>query len=184
MLDNDNVVYNQALRLISDVSNGRTGSPDCIVVFAGANDAWFSARRPGIFDEDKSHLDKKYSIDSQVSSATSLLSSVALVCDILQQSFPSAYFIIVTPIQMSKVSADNIFKVSDTIEKAAVSRGCSVLRADKYVDIRHEVESKKLKYTYDGVHTNPEGARLIAKYILPCLNMMTTGNDGQRTMQN
>lgn len=173
VLHDDNVVYNQVLRLISNVAEGKAAVPDCIVIFAGANDAWFSSRRPGIFNHGNEALDIKYTSDTDVASATSLLSSVALVCDILKQSFPSASYLIVTPLQMSKVSEETVHVVSDIIEKSAGSRGFTVLRADNNVDIKHDVESKTPKHTYDGVHTNPDGARLVAQFIIPYL---TTDN--------
>lgn len=166
VLHDENVVYNQVLRLISTISEDSLATPDCIVIFAGANDAWFSSRRPGIFDSEESDLLTRYSYDSEPSSATSLLTSVALACDLLRQSFPSAHFIAVTPVQMSKVSADVVHKVSDLIEKAAVSRGFEVLRADRNVGIKHNEECNAPKFTYDGVHTNPEGARLLSEYII------------------
>lgn len=167
VLHNNNVVYNQALRLISDVSEDSLVKPDCIVIFAGANDAWFSSRRPKIFSAEESVLESTYSLDSRPSSSTSLLSSVALVCDILKHSFPSAHFIVVTPIQMTKVSAEAVNNVSDLIEKAAVSRGFTVLRADREVAIRHDEECAGHRFTYDGVHTNAAGAMLVAQYIIP-----------------
>lgn len=166
ILHDDNVVYNQVLRLISDYSDNRIAAPDFIVVFAGANDAWFSSSRPGIFDSDESVLNTRYSSLFKPSYATSLLSSVALSCDLLRQTFPNAYLIAVTPLQMSKVSADEVHKVSDLIEKAAESRDFYVLRADRNVGIRHDVECKTPKNTYDGVHTNLEGARLLSEYII------------------
>ncbi len=181
ILHDNNVIFNQVLRLLADSKDTK---PDCIIIFAGANDAWFSSRRPGIFDSNssdepiastKSDLSTHYNEDCSILNRlpkalpTSLHSSVTFVCDMLQQSFPSTRVILVTPLQMSKVPVEDILKVSDIIETSGESKGCVILRADKKAGILHEVESKSPKYTYDGVHTNPEGARLVADFLLPHL---------------
>ena len=166
ILHDNNVIYNQAFRLIEIVKKNQTLTPDYIIIFAGANDAWFASKRPGIFDSIGTPDNFRYSENTDVSDVTSLSGCVELVCDILQSSFPLSKYIIVTPLQMSKVSAEDIFKISDIIDKASSTRGCMVLRADKNVDISHEIERKTPTYTYDGVHTNAEGARLIGEYIL------------------
>lgn len=169
VLHDNNVIYNQMVRLIEDCYNNASQSPDYIIIFAGANDAWFANLRPGIYDP--CEYETKFSDSTDPSTVTSLSGSVALVCDVIQQYFPSAFLTIVTPIQMSKVSSETIHKTSDIIEEVAHTKGISVIRADKEVGITHEKESKSPTYTYDGVHTNPDGARLVAEYIisnLPC----------------
>ncbi len=164
VLHDDNVVYNQAIRLIEDNKNGLIKSPDCIIIFAGANDAWFANRRPGIYDTWDNT--SRYSLSTDPSIITSLSGSVALVCDLLQEEFPEACLTIVTPIQMSKVSSETIHKTSDIIEAVARAKGIDVIRPDKEVEITHEIESKSPTFTYDGVHTNPDGAYLVGNYIL------------------
>ena len=76
---------------------------------------------------------------------------------------------------MAKVAPEDTRKVSNIIENVGTRLGLKVLRADREVNIRAEVEKKvPHTYTYDGVHTNPSGARLIAdyicSYIIPRLN--------------
>lgn len=164
LIDDNNVIYNQALRLIEDSKNDSFENPDYIIIFAGANDSWFADHRPGIFNDCK--RDVLYDEDTDPASVTNLYGSVLLVCDFLSQNFTDAKLTIVTPLQMSKVSAEDVCKTADIIDAAATSRGCRVLRADKEVEISHEVESQSPTYTYDGVHTNPEGARLVGDYIL------------------
>lgn len=170
VLHDNNVIYNQAMRLIDATRGMKKVSPDVIILFAGANDAWFSDRRPGIFNDTLQSLEKEYSIETDVSTVTSLAGSVALICDILKSEYPSAIIVAVTPLQMSKVSAESVFHVSDVIEKAANSRGCMAIRADKNVGILHQQESLSPTFTSDGVHTNPTGARLLAEYILSHFN--------------
>lgn len=163
VIHDDNVVYNQAIRLIEKSDNGNE-DPDMILLFAGANDAWFASRRPGLFDEEDSTM--QYTQYTDPAGVTSLENSIRLVCDILQKRFPLATLLFVTPLQMSKVDAETIYKVSDIIEKTASDKGCLVLRADKETGITHEQEASSPRYTYDGVHTNSEGARILGDYIL------------------
>ncbi len=162
ILHDNNVVYNQAFRLLENAVY-----PDIIILFAGANDAWFANKRPGIYDQDNST--EKYTILTDPSTVTTLEGSIRLVCDILQTNFPNATLLFVTPLQMSKTDPQTIFKVSEIIEKTASQKGCLVIRPDKETAINHEQEAKSPKYTYDGVHTNPEGARILGNYILESL---------------
>ena len=172
LLHPDNVVYNQALRLIRRVSADKSTTPDMIVLFAGANDAWFSAKRPGIFDSDSLALTERFDISIEPNEVTDLQGSVALVCDVLHEYLPMADIIIVTPIQMSKVDAGVIHYVSDIIETAALSREIPVVRADRESGITHKSESQQHTYTYDGVHSNPEGAQRIFETIRPQLTAL------------
>ncbi|MDE6380755.1 MAG: SGNH/GDSL hydrolase family protein [Muribaculaceae bacterium] len=166
ILHDDNVIYNQAVRLIEASDSGKA-SPDIIVLFAGANDAWFAAKRPGIFDQ--SEQSAKYDMETDPGAVTSLAGSIRLVSDILQTRFPFATLLFVTPLQMSKTDAEIVFKVSDIIEGVASEKGSTTLRADKETGITHRQEAKSPQYTYDGVHTNPSGAAILGTFITSCL---------------
>ncbi len=163
LLNDDNVVFNQAIRLIERADTCEA-TPDIIVLFAGGNDAWFAAKRPGMYA--KEAADQNYSSSTNPASVTSLEGSIHLVCDMLHQRFPEATLLFVAPLQMSKTDAETIFKVSDIIEKSASERGWITLRADKETGITHNQEKKSPRYTYDGVHTNPAGAKIVGDYIL------------------
>ncbi|MDE6786276.1 MAG: SGNH/GDSL hydrolase family protein [Muribaculaceae bacterium] len=177
VLHDDNVLFNQAIRLIDDQRGIESNDPDYIILFAGANDAWFADKRPGIYAKDESIQYDSFPSDIKPNEITSLYGSVALVCDMLHLHFPESNLCVVTPLQMSKVSADKIHETSDIIEAAAKSKGCVVLRADKEVSISHEIESKSPIYTYDGVHTNPEGAKILGDFILQNLFLVSHKND-------
>lgn len=164
VLHDDNVIYNQVLRLIDRIKKGPSKTPDLIIVYAGANDAWFANRRPGIFNTQDSIA--RYTFQSPAGDATTLQKSVALSCDLLKESFPDSSIILVTPIEMSKVSPDITAKVSEIIEETAQSRGIQTLRADRTVAIRHSEESATPKYTTDGVHTNAAGAYILSEFII------------------
>ena len=163
LLHDDNVVYNQAVRLIERADTSDT-APDLIILFAGANDAWFSSKRPGIFDDD----DSEHSVtpDQLPGSHTSMAGSIRLVSEILQEKFPNATLLFVAPLQMSKTDAATIHHVADIIEATAKERGQTTLRADRETGITHEQEAAAPRHTSDGVHTNPSGAKILGDYII------------------
>ena len=151
ILADENVVSNQMRRLIGRSRRNETTVPDLIIIYAGANDAWFSTRRPGIFDP---------------ASQTSLDSCVRSVCRQLKVEFPASKILLISPIEMTKVPVEKITKVSDIIERSGRSLGIATLRADQEVDIRRRTELIKPTLTTDGVHTNPAGARILGEYII------------------
>lgn len=162
VLHDDNVIFNQALRLTERVKSGTSPAPDMIVIYAGANDAWFCDRRAEIFDE------TLYDEDSEKLPVT-LAGSVRCVVRMLKEEFPDAAMVMVTPAEMTKTDVATVRRVGDIIETAAVDYGVAVVRADRDVPIRREDELKKFRYTKDGVHTNPVGARLLAECIIDAL---------------
>lgn len=162
ILHDDNVVYNQVLRLINDADYDSLHAPDVILVFAGANDAWFSDKRSGIFDNALPYC----GCYADPASVTSLAGSVSLACNLLKDRFPKSIIILVTPIEMSKVPAEKITRVGDIIEMAGNKCGVITLRADRDVAIRNKEEKCNPHYTSDGVHTNAEGAKMLGEYIV------------------
>lgn len=163
-LDDENVIFAQVLRLIGASKNDSEKCPDIILIYAGANDAWFASKRPGIFNDSI-----KFTGNTQPAACTSLSSSIDLCVSMLREAFPMARIVLMTPIEMSKTSAERINQVGDIIERCGDKAGIEVLRADRHVPIRHLVEKKKFTYTTDGVHSNPAGAKLIADYIFTSL---------------
>lgn len=161
VLDDENVIFSQVVRLIEASNNNPAKRPDVILIYAGANDAWFASRRPGIFNDSI-----RFEEDSLPSSCTSLSSSIELSCSMLKKAFPTARIVLMSPVEMSRTSVARINHVGDIIERTGQKAGVEVLRADKNVPIRHSVEKRKFKYTTDGVHSNPAGAKLLADYIL------------------
>ena len=166
VLHDDNVVYNQTLRLIDNADNSNE-NPDIIVLFAGANDAWFATKRPGLYSKEDTNI--KYTLNTDPANVTTLEGSINFVSELLSKRFPNTSLLFITPVQMSKTDAETIFKVSDIIDKTATQKGFYVLRPDKETAIIHEQEAISPKYTYDGVHTNPEGAKILGNYILKFL---------------
>jgi len=180
VLTDENVIYTQMLRLRNRVGNDSTLTPDVIIVYAGANDAWFSSHRPGIFRI----TENIPSLTSKPSECTSLLESVRLVCRNLQHDFPDARVLLVTPAEMTKTQTAEVNRVGDLIERAGKECGVEVIRADRGVEIRSDDELKSLKNTYDGVHSSPTGARLISDFILSALRNNTLCNNSCRQTCN
>lgn len=162
LLHDDNVVFNQAVRLIERADTADC-APDIIILFAGANDAWFASRRPGIFDRNNDEALSSSSTDP--AGTTSLEGSLRLVTDLLHSRFPDATLLFVAPLQMAKTDAETIHLVADIIENTASKKGWITLRADKDLPVTHRQETKSHRFTYDGVHTNPDGARITGNYI-------------------
>lgn len=181
LLHDDNVVYNQAVRLI-ERSDTAEAYPDIIILFAGANDAWFATKRPGIYENDRTP--EKYRANTSPSDVTSLTGSVCLVCDMLRTRFPETELVLVTPLQMSKTDEETITKVSDLIEQSGQSRGCKVIRADVESGVKHSEEAVSPTYTYDGVHTNPKGAKALGECILSHLLNDKTENSTTHNPHN
>lgn len=170
LLDAKNVILNQALRLIERVKSDDSARPDMIVVYAGANDAWFNNRFEDMFAaSDKITVPELYSPDFFFSIPTSLEGSVYYVCEMLTTAFPDASLLFVTPTEMTKASVEIVSKVSDIIENVAKEYGGDVVRADKIVPIRRDEELAGFRYTSDGVHTSPDGARVLAECIIKAI---------------
>ena len=162
VLDDENVLYPQAPRLIQAAEADPSYSPDLIFLYAGANDAWFFDKRPGIFES----TGKSPAQNADPSECTSLQSGIMLVCDMLRKAFPNARLVLMTPTEMTKAPVWRIRLVSEIIADTGRRLGLTVLRPDIDVDIRMEQESITLTNTSDGVHTNPRGAELLARYVI------------------
>ncbi len=170
-LNDKNVIYTQIQRLIDSTSVGMAPRPDVILVYAGANDCWYSDRRPGLFSlSAKEALESAPYPDSIApNQVTSLAGSVRLGCDILRKNFPEARIVLMTPIQMVPRSVEEVERVANIIDSVGTGLGLEVLRADKLVGIRHDAEKEQMVYTIDGVHTTPAGAKLIADFVAASL---------------
>ena len=164
VVEDHNVIYNQVIRLIDHCKNNP--APDKILVYAGANDAWFDNKRPGLFEPNKRPLPED--IDSaKPNEFTTMEGSIMLVVEMLRSHFPQAEITFLTPVEAGKIPTAKINAVGDKIEEVGGKLGIRTLRGDRHIPLRHAEEAGKLrKYTTDGAHTNPAGARLIADYLL------------------
>ena len=141
-LSDNNVITNQIYRLQDAVAAGQQAVPTLILIMAGTNDVWF---RQDIL---------------------STLEHVA-VDDIylLQESYPEARIVLVTPMQNTKVSAELVRKAADMLEVASIRMGTDLIDASGSDIIDREQELKRPTYTRDGVHTNEAGAKRLAEHV-------------------
>ena len=118
VLGDNNVIYNQVMRLVDAVDHGAQAVPDIIILYAGINDAWFQNRRPGVFAEmpQDAFADTSGFITSRrPSEVLSLAASVRYGCELLMQHFPEAQIVLVTPAQATVCGYDEIRKAADVI---------------------------------------------------------------------
>lgn len=149
VITDNNIIYNQLRRFISDYV-GETGfEPDLFIILAGTNDAWFQNRRPEIFED----------------SPRSLASQVRLVTDLIRLEYPQAKILLLTPPQTTATTIENIRKVGDVIQTTANQLGIDCLRLDSLSPIKADKERMKHYYTTDGIHTSEAGAAAIANII-------------------
>lgn len=162
VLGDNNVIFNQVLRLFADVDSGGNQAPDLIIIAAGTNDAWFADRRPAEFS---ATVDQAFGRDeweykaAQPSAFTSLAESVRYNLLFLQGFFPEADIVVLTPIPSIKISPEMLAKVSEIIADASQRMSCKVVRMDQLSPINPESEMTRRRLTKDGVHTSPQGAR-------------------------
>ncbi len=156
-LSDNNVVYNQACRLITAYKSGRQVSPQLIMIAAGTNDAWFGKR----FAKTEAQVFASSSMltSSPIAKITTLAESVRYVCEMLMEAFPDAQIVLMTPMQCTAAPAEEIQKVGDIIEGCGRRMGLAVIRQDYASSVSRIRESKKPTFTSDGTHTNEKGAR-------------------------
>jgi lysophospholipase L1-like esterase len=166
VLGNDNVIYNQVMRLIDSVDNGSCPEPDLIVVAAGTNDAWFHKKRPGLFDAGSLVAGDGTDLSRiSPSEVTSLAASVELSCALLADRFPGALVILLTPHQTTATAPENIARVSEIIVQCGARLSLPVIRQDLYSGIVSESERKSHVNTTDGTHTSIAGAQVVARFL-------------------
>ncbi len=179
----DNVVFNQILRLAQSVSMGQTPLPQLILVAAGTNDAWFPALRPHALEADDSGAllasgSALLPVDSlRVRGVQplpqTLAGSVRYGCRLLQTYFPEAQIVVLTPLQSTAVSLARIRQTGDSISVATRRLGLSVVRQDSLCCVKRSEELQHYVHTYDGTHTNELGARTNARILSRELTRLT-----------
>ena len=172
VLGPQNVVFNQALRLIRSSQMGQP-APDVILIMAGTNDAWFMAKRPDMWSmtvEEAFAVSEDQLAKMEPNQAVSLASSIRLTCETLRRAFPMADIVLLTPTQTTKAENQTISRISDIIEGCGMILGMPVVRLDGEQYISSKQESRQLTFTKDGVHTNRSGARRIGLKIASLTN--------------
>ncbi|MBR6180291.1 MAG: SGNH/GDSL hydrolase family protein [Prevotella sp.] len=166
VLGNDNVIYNQILRLSAACKEGRQPVPHLIIIAAGTNDAWFVKKRPGVFSKTVGQAFSGGSLlNRKPSQVLSLAESVRYGCEMLESLFPQAQIILLAPLQAIQPTEANLAKACEVIEQCGLRMGLKVIRQDRECCIRRVDEMKTKRYTTDGAHTSEEGARLNGTYL-------------------
>lgn len=166
IIDDNNVIYNQCLRLIQDIDKKLFPVPDFIFISAGTNDAWFSDRRPDIWKLTPEQVKNlPLTAVSKPSDATSLAASVHLCLMMLRQHCPTSRIIIVAPPYTVKTTKKEIERVADTLQQIALLAGTGCVRIERICGIDPDLEAKSFSLTTDGTHTSQQGAWQIAKCV-------------------
>lgn len=169
LLADNNVIYNQVKRLIEAHEAGTQPSPQLIIIAAGVNDAWFNSQRPQAFTysarKARRQNDWSYLFQRTPDEVLTLAEAVAFNCHLLQQAFPQARIVLVTPAQTIEVRPRLITRTSAIIAATAFSLGIPTIRLDKFSPITSKAERRRFRYTSDGTHTNARGARAHGKII-------------------
>lgn len=172
-IGDNNVIFNQVLRLIGAVENGSQPTPDLIIIACGTNDAWFNDRRPQAFTLSTSAAfeqpDSVFMLRTEAELLT-LTECVRFDCRMLQEAFPESRLLLITPLQTIKASDTKIKQTGDLIAQCAERLGAHVLRWDTESPIVSSQERTRKKYTYDGTHTNKLGAKKLGQLTARFVN--------------
>ena len=174
VLSDDNVAYNQIVRLKEAFESGKQPAPDLIIISLGTNDAWFTKRRPGLFDisSEQAFADSLITL-RRPSEVLSLAESVRYACELLKQTFPHAQIVLLTPMQTTATSTENITLTGDIIEQCGALMGIQSVRLDKESPVKSQHERTAKRFTTDGTHTSEEGARINGLIIAAKVRSLT-----------
>ncbi len=170
-LGDNNVIYNQVQRLIEDTS----ASPDIIIISAGTNDMWFITSRPEALS---SSVDEAFAMpvdditELEPNELGALATAVRYNVLTLQQAYPQAHIVLLTPMQSTSVPTASITQAGDIIEECGKRMDCTVIRLDKLSKVEAQSEAKRKVYTSDGTHTSQKGAKSNAALIAGILKNM------------
>lgn len=167
VLSDDNVAYNQIVRLKEACKSGTQPSPHIILIALGTNDAWFTKHRPGLFDisPQQAFASDSTTIHRHPSTVLSLAESVRYGCEMLADALPDAQIILLTPMQSTSIPYDNIRLTGDIIEECANRMSIPVIRLDKESAVSSLREKHEKRFTTDGTHTSEKGARRNGRFV-------------------
>ena len=181
-LGNDNVIYNQVLRLIAAFKEGKQAKPDIVIIGAGTNDLWFRAKRPGLYTmgaDMAMETPVGTLIDTPVNQILSLTESVRFNCELIRQAFPECRIILLSPMQTTKVPTQDIHIFGNVLQTMAERMGIDIIRMDAPEYIDRKVEENKFTHTYDGVHTSEAGAKNNASLICNAIAQIIESNQDE-----
>lgn len=168
VLGDNNVVYNQAMRLVTAVLTGEQTTPDLLLIMAGTNDLWFADKRPDCLKLRASEI-YKHPVTSisfyKPSELTQLSQCVCYDCELLKEAFPKARIILITPPQNNKTDLNDQHIVGSHIQWCSQELGLDFIRLDEAYEVFYGPDLIRRGYSKDGVHTTPKGAKVLGKYI-------------------
>ena len=146
VLSDENVIWNQVLRLINDIESKKFAPPQYIFIMAGTNDAWFHQQRPSLLKESVHDVFSKPLVETKP--MLSLAAAVRYNCELLH------------------ASKDRVSNISNVIADCGKRLNTPVIRLDIPSLINPLQERKQKQNTIDGTHTNVRGAEKIGRYIV------------------
>lgn len=175
VLGDNNVIFNQVLRLKQAVASGQQATPDIIIISAGTNDVWFNKKRPHALDAAPRATTVVASPSSKRAANTvvSIADAIGYNCQLLRESFPDARIVLITPMASVKVPETRMAQVSDIITRTGHQMGADVISLDYKGGISRSQELRGYRFTSDGTHTNVDGARLNGSHIATELKSLT-----------
>ena len=145
---------------------GQQAAPGLIFVCAGTNDAWFRAKRPGLYSETvEQAYARPMTTATKPSEATSLAASARLTLMLLREAFPQAKIIVVTSPYCVQAPNAEIDRVAETLQQCAALSGVYCTRTERTSGIDPVKEQTKKELTVDGVHTSENGAWQLANCV-------------------
>lgn len=167
-LGDDNVIYNQVMRLKEAFDNGMQTDPNVILIAAGTNDAWFIKKRPHAFDKNGNDVFGSSSSEVRAlhpNEVLTLADAVRYNCELLMHFFPEAQIVLLSPMQTTAAPTKLIHEAGDIIEECGQHMGIHTIRQDYYSCVNTMREKELFRFTYDGTHTSIEGAKRNGYYI-------------------
>lgn len=167
ILGDNNVIYNQVRRLKEDTDKDRKKIPNLIVILAGTNDVWFQDKRPDALTMTAKQAEriKDSLLYAAPSDVFTLAMAVRYDIAMLRSYYPKAEIVLLTPMQTTAASKEDVRKAGDIIEESGKLLNCHVIRLDADTIINSDAEKKTKRYTSDGTHTNPTGAKHIGNHV-------------------
>lgn len=161
-LGDNNVIFNQTERLLSDLEKGVVPPPGLVIIAAGTNDVWFHDSRQGLFSMPVDSL-RSVSPDSVMAMTPDRLVSLPLAmanaCLRLRRALPDVRIVVLTPLQSVKVAPQLLTRLSEEMQYVCALLGVDCIRQDQVSPVSREVEIVSPVLTYDGTHTSEKGAQ-------------------------
>lgn len=164
LLDDRNVIFNQVLRMESDILARRIQKPGIVFILAGTNDCWFSRQRPGVFSQTPEEVMER-AVPDCLGEIISLPMAIQKNVEKLRSIMPETVIVLVSPSQSTACSLERQQEFGEMLEKTAAILDVPSVRLDLFTGTDASDAASMKRNTRDGVHTTSEGARKHAEYI-------------------